>query len=195
MSKYRLLVTACIAVVMLASGCATHQSSVASVTPAQLQAIAPQPIEGNSGKFMSPYTTDGVVAEWVDKAVNAKAGSAIGQTVGAYAGAKALEQVPFIGGFLGAKAGKAIGQKIALSAIGGEEFLKSSSDLSFNSVDDLAVYTYVNFGTTEHYGDALKAAMDIYPELKDRNHIAVRNANKLAANVVINEQPAAVIGE
>ena len=36
---------------------------------------------------------------------------------GNYAGQKAMEQVPFVGGFLGKKAGEALGRQAALSAI------------------------------------------------------------------------------
>ncbi len=34
-------------------------------------------IEDNSGQYLSPYTSDGVTAEWVNKAINAKMGSAV----------------------------------------------------------------------------------------------------------------------
>ncbi|RDV28038.1 hypothetical protein DXV75_03475 [Alteromonas aestuariivivens] len=135
-------------------------------TPAQLSMVAPTPIEDNTGAFMSPYTSDGVLAEWVDNAVNAKMGSAIGGAVGAYAGQKLAENIPFVGGWIGQSVGETLGRKVALEAAGGEEFIRESSDLSFNSVQDLAVYIYVNYSHTEHYQDALEATWEIYPELK-----------------------------
>ena len=60
---------------------------------------APTPIVGNSGKYMSPYTEDGTVAAWVEKGRNASAGASIGGFLGAQAGQKVAENIPFIGGF------------------------------------------------------------------------------------------------
>jgi hypothetical protein len=125
---------------------------------------------------MAPYTSDGVVADWVDKAVKAKMGSAVGGALGAYAGQKALEQVPFIGGFLGEKAGNAIGREVAISASGGWDNIKKTSDLSFNSVDELAVWMYAKYATNEHYADVLSATEAIYPELTERYVPAIMGA-------------------
>lgn len=125
---------------------------------------APMPIAGNSGDYMCPYTSDGVMCEWTDKALNASVGSTIGKTAGAYAGSKALEQVPFIGGMLGSMAGESIGRKIAIEASGGWDYIKLSSDLSFNSLEDMAVYLYVKHSSHEHYQAALKATGEIYPD-------------------------------
>jgi hypothetical protein len=151
-------------------GCATASFP----TPAQV--TAPTPLQNNSGKYMAPYTSDGVVAEWVDKAVKAKMGAAIGANVGAYAGQKALEQVPFIGGFIGEKAGKAIGREIAVKSSGGWEAIKGSSDLSFETVDDLAVWMYAKYSTNEHYANVLSATQGIYPDLAERYHHAIQIA-------------------
>jgi len=147
-------------------------------TPDQLAQVAPAPIEGNTGKYMSPYTSDGVLAEWVDKAINAKMGAAVGSAVGAYAGQKALENIPFVGGFLGEKAGNAAGRAIALEASGGLEFITASSDLSFDKIEDLAVYLYATYGMTEHFQDALEATWEIYPELKTGYYPAINRASQ-----------------
>jgi len=160
----KIKISLCLSLVLVFTGCAIAPPPLA--TPAQLVAVAVQPIEGNSGEFMSPYTSDGVLAEWVDKAVNAKMGAAIGGAVGAYAGAKLAEQIPFVGGWLGQKVGNTVGREIALEASGGEEFIKESSDLSFNNLNDLAVFMYANYSSTEHYQDALDATWEIYPDLK-----------------------------
>ena len=155
------------------TGCAT---TAAFPTPAQV--VAPPPLPNNSGKFMAPYTSDGVVAEWVDKAVKAKLGSAIGGQIGAYAGQKALEQIPLFGGLIGQKAGEAIGREVAVKSAGGWESIKASSDLSFNSVDELAVWMYAKFSTNEHYSDVLAATQGIYPELQQRYNVAIIAAAK-----------------
>jgi hypothetical protein len=137
---------------------------------------APAPIEGNAGKYMSPFTSDGVTAAWVTKSMQVKAAGAIGSMAGNYAGQKAMEQVPFVGGFLGKKAGEAMGRSVAIKAIGGEEFLKSSSDLSFNSLQDMSVYMYAKYSTTPEYPKILDATYAIYPEMKDVYAAAVARA-------------------
>lgn len=123
-------------------------------------------IEGNTGKYMSPFTSDGVAAGWVDKAINAKLGGALGAAAGAYAGQKALEQVPFVGGFLGNKVGKAAGRSIALNAIGGEAYLRESSDISFNDINEMARWLVATHAQHTKFNEIIKAAYQIYPELQ-----------------------------
>lgn len=140
-------------------------SSLAAPDPSTL--TAPTPIEGNAGKYMSPFTSDGVTAAWVTKSMQVKASGQLGAMAGQYAGQKAMENVPFVGGMLGKRAGQAMGRSIALKAIGGEEFLRSSSDLSFNTTEDMATYMYVNYSTHAEYKQILEATYAIYPEFKD----------------------------
>ncbi|AKH70750.1 hypothetical protein IMCC21906_03110 [Spongiibacter sp. IMCC21906] len=161
----------------------TACASTPQATPAQLQAFAPTPIPDNSGEYLSPYTSDAVVAEWVDKAINAKAGSAVGGAVGAYAGQKALEQVPFVGSFLGKKLGQSAGRAIAIKSSGGMDYIKSTSDLSFDSAKDLSVYLYANYSTNEHYPEVLDATMAIYPELKESYYQHIMQASREAAAI------------
>ena len=162
---------AAFAAILFITGC-----GVTTQFPTAAQIAAPAPIEGNEGKYMSPYTTDGVVAEWVDKAMKAKMGSAIGGAIGAYAGQKAMEQIPFLGGFLGQKAGEAMGREIAVKASGGWEYIKSTSDLSFNTVEELSVWMYATHSENEHYAEVLAAVQEIYPEMKQRYYAAIQNA-------------------
>lgn len=170
--RQRLLLTSlCFASVLLMAGCAAM-----APPPLPDMVLAPTPIDGNSGAYMCPYTKDGVVAEWVDKALNAKLGSTIGQTAGAYAGAKAMEQVPFVGGFLGAKVGEKLGREVAITASGGWDFIKRTSDQSFNNANDMAVFIYAKYSTTPHYAEALNATYEIYPELKQTYFSAIQNA-------------------
>ena len=128
---------------------------------------------------MSPYTQDDVLAPWVDKAIKVKLASQGGAMVGSYAAQKALSQIPFIGGMLGDSAGGAVGRSIALKAIGGEEFLKSTSDISFNSLDDLAVYMYAKNSSHPAYKDALSSTMEIYPALKQSYTRAITKASRV----------------
>jgi len=150
-------------VILLAFGCATN---VASLKPEDM--VCPQPINGNSGKFMCPFTQDDVMAEWVDKAVSAKLGAAIGKTAGTYAGRKVAEklgsQVPIVGGWLGSKAGEAAGRQVAIGLAGGMKHIKETSDLSFNSLEDMSIYLYKKCSSLDHYQEALQATFEIYPE-------------------------------
>lgn len=161
---------AAFAAIVFIAGCATTQF------PTAAQVVAPEPIPDNSGKYMSPYTSDGVVAEWVDKAIKAKMGAQVGGMIGAYAGQKAMEQVPFIGGFLGQKAGEAMGREIAVKASGGWEYIKETSDLSFHTVDQLSVWMYATHSANEHYAEVLSAVQEIYPEMKQRYYAAIQTA-------------------
>jgi hypothetical protein len=157
---------------LLLSACATAPHMAA---PTALR--APTPIMGTTGKFMSPYTEDGTVALWVEKGRAASAGAGIGGFVGAQAGQKLAENIPFVGGMLGQAVGESAGRAIALKMVGGEEFIRANSDMSFNSVDELAVYMYVKNSSHKDYTDALKLTQDIYPELKTRYAAAIITAS------------------
>lgn len=150
----------------LLAGCVSpNQYAAQQIIPAS-EMTAPEPIYGNTGKYLSPFTEDNTVAPWVEKGMSAAAAASVGGALGSYAGQKALEQVPFIGGMLGNAAGKAAGREIAINAAGGWEFIKESSDLSFDSLEALARYIYVNNSTHPQYAEVLKATYGIYPELQ-----------------------------
>ena len=127
----------------------------------------------NNGQFMSPYTSDGVLAEWVNLAINANmgatAGSAAGAVAGAYAANRALDFVPFglggmVGGAIGSEIGKGVGREAAISASGGWTAIKAASDQSFDSLPNMARYLKRKYGTTANFTDAIRAATQIYPE-------------------------------
>lgn len=166
--KYTLSLT--LLLLPLLAGCA----SSGAILPSQL--TAPTPIEGNSGKYMCPWTSDDVVAPWVERCRKASAGARIGSFIGKELGSRALEQVPFVGGWLGGKAGKAAGRKVAVEIAGGWEYIRGTSDLSFDEFDDLAVYIFVKFSDTEHYAEVLKLASGIYPEFESRYQKALHEA-------------------
>ena len=172
-----LKIAAIVASSLLFSGCGMEPPYIAPPT----SLTAPAPIQGNSGQFMSPYTTDGVMAEWVDKSVNAKVGAAVGGAVGAYAGQKLAEQIPFFGGMIGQEVGESAGRAAALEMAGGEEFIKSSSDLSFNNLYELSVWMYVTHSSHAHYQDALDATFAIYPEMQQIYSTALIQASSSTA--------------
>lgn len=146
--------------------------------PAPSELVSPTPIEGTTGKYMSPFTSDGVTAEWVTKSMKVKASSAIGGMAGQYAGQKAAERVPFVGGMLGKSLGQKAGRSMALQSIGGAEFLTLTSDLSFDSVQQMAVFMYVNYSTRADYQQILDATYAIYPELQPAYTPALQSATR-----------------
>ncbi len=149
---------------------------MASTPPSPGSIIPPKPRKDNKGAFMCPYTQDGVLTKWVDKAINAKIGAAAGQAAGGYAGDKATENVPVIGGLIGGKVGEKAGRTAAIEASGGIKYIQKTSDMSFDKVDDLAIYLYAKHSSHAHYADGLDAAMEIYPKLKKRYHKALKSA-------------------
>ena len=149
---------------------------------------APAPIMDNSGAFLSPYRCDGTPTEWSNKAMTAGAGAAAG---GMLAG-KAAEKVPFIGGLFAKKA-KAMGaQTGAVTAAGGMDFIKSTSDLSFNTADELAVYLQAKHAALDpDFAKRVSAAMAIYPDLKSKYTTAVQAAADAAKAAGAMAAPAA----
>jgi hypothetical protein len=131
--------------------------------------------------FMSPYTVVGTVALWVEKGRSASAGSAVGGFLGAQAGQKMAEQIPFFGGMIGKAVGESAGRAVALKMVGGEEFIRANSDMSFNTVQDLAVYMYAKNSSHKDFAAVLKLTQEIYPDLKTGYYPAIYNASALAA--------------
>jgi hypothetical protein len=178
MRQFKLL--AAVLALSALTACATVGMGVAQ-PPEAASLVSPTPIQGTTGKYLSPFTSDGVTAGWVTKSMQVSAGGSIGQFAGQQAGQRLMQNVPFVGGMLGENAGKALGRKIALDAIGGEAFMKSSTDLSFNSPNDLAVYMYANHSTHPEYAKILAATKAIYPELETTYEAAIAAAPRKAA--------------
>jgi len=138
---------------------------------------APKPIQGSKGDYMFPYSADGNINPWGEKALTAQVGSKVGEKV-AEEGVKALaSKIPFGGLFAGAakKQAKSSG---AVLAIGGWDFIKENTDMSFDELRDLSVYMHSKFYGNENYETALAAAMGIYPELEKEHEKAISRAYK-----------------
>ena len=153
--------------------------------PQPQQVRVPTPQLNNSGKYLSPYTSDGTIAPWVRNARAAGAGASIGGFVGRQAGERALKSVPLVGGMLGKKAGSTAGRKIAIEMVGGESALKSGSDISFARAEDLAVFLYA-FQPTDSSEIAQKQQVigltqKIYPDVLDKWTKSISKA-RLAKN-------------
>jgi hypothetical protein len=154
-------------------GCAglPNQSSQQSI-PSAASVVAPEPLENSEGKYLSPFTSDEVVAPWVEKGMNAEIGSA----VGSYAGQYAMRKIPFVGGMLGDWAGAELGRVAAVEMVGGMDYMKSTTDLSFESLDDLALYTYATHSDHPDYDKVIELVGEIYPEFSQSYRHALLNA-------------------
>lgn len=149
---------------LMAASCASV-GAFAPQMPVAANIISPQPIEGTTGLYMSPFTSDGVTSGWVTESLKVSASGQAGALIGQLAGQKLLENLPF-GGMIGEAAGRHMAREAALNAIGGEAFLKSSSDLSFNDLSAMAIYMYANHSGHAEYDKILRATYAIYPDLE-----------------------------
>jgi len=153
-------------------------SAACTTMPKPNQVIAPRPIPNSTGKYVAPYTSDGTVAPWVAKGRAASLGSTAGSFLGAKAGEKAVEQIPLVGGFLGRKVGEKAGRAVALKMVGGEQAMRETSDLSFNTIDDLIVFLYANYSATtdKEWDQVFNLTKQVYPEVEDRWSDAIMKA-------------------
>lgn len=149
----------------------------AGAAPAEpVEPVAPEPVADMGGKFFLPFDAEGNLTGWANKAVGAQVGAAVGAKAGEKAGSMLASKVPFAGGMLamGAKKkGKELG---AIAAVGGAKFVKESSSLSFNSVQDLALYMHLNCSGNADYIKGFAAAMALYPELEKTYEATVKKA-------------------
>jgi hypothetical protein len=140
---------------------------------------APTPKANTKGKYLLPYNTNGELTEWATKTFNVKLGAMAGEKAGGMAGNAVASKVPLGGlasGFM-KKKGKEMG---AVAALGGQKYITSTSSMSFDKLDDYAVYLQVTHGKEAGLQQALAAAMAIYPELEAGYDVAVNKAYQRA---------------
>ncbi|GAB5560328.1 MAG: hypothetical protein SynsKO_19750 [Synoicihabitans sp.] len=136
----------------------------------------PEPRQDTEGKYISPYLADGSLAPWARKGMGAAAGVAgtvggkmLADEAGKQAGKALANKVPgagALGSLFGRKASKKLTDTATVKAVGGWDYIKSTSDISFDSVMDLAVYLHANHAAVDpEYGMALAATMGIHPRL------------------------------
>lgn len=136
-----------------------------------------EPRDGSGGKFMLPFDIDGNPTAWAEKALNAKAGAAAGKVVGDKAVDSLVSKVPF-GGFLSGAAKSKAKETGAVLAIGGWEYIRETTTLSFDSLRDYSVYLHSEFDGLPGYEDALGAAMAVYPKLEKSHKKSIDRAYK-----------------
>jgi len=139
----------------------------------------PDPIDGSDGDYMFPFTKEGSLTSWGEKALTAQAGAQAGD-MAADQGMKVIaSSIPFGGLFSGAakKKAKSAG---AVLAIGGWDFIKENTELSFEELSDLSVYMHSKFYGDPNYETALAASMAVYPDLEKGHEKAIKRAYKKA---------------
>ncbi len=165
------LISTALLVLLVLSGCASTPTPL----PEPQALVTPTPRQDSDGQYLSPYTSDDVVAAWVQKGLSAK----VGKTAGSLATQKALESVPFAGLFA-SRAGEAVGRAAALKLVGGMKFMKTTTDLSFDSLDDLVIYTYARHSNHVDYPRVIKLVGEIYPKFAQQQHSILVSASTVA---------------
>ncbi|GAB5560329.1 MAG: hypothetical protein SynsKO_19760 [Synoicihabitans sp.] len=128
---------------------------------------APKPRYDNKGKFLLPYTQEGEPTEWAGKIVQSQVGKMAGEKAGNMAANALASKVPF-GGLAGGFMKKKAKESAAVMAMGGKKFIKETSDQSFKSLEDYAVFLQARHGNDPDFKMTLAAAVALYPDLEHR---------------------------
>lgn len=137
----------------------------------RLEIASQKVINNNSGEYLSPYTSDGVTAEWVNQAINAGIGAQVGTAAGAAAAGVTAQQLSdnfaavALVSMAGSAIGEAIGRKAAIEASGGWDHIRETSDMSFSSLNEMARYLRLKHGNDENFKEVLAATRQVYPDL------------------------------
>ena len=128
-------------------------------------------IRGSSGDYLSPYTKEGGNTEWLDEVLEVK------EEKGGFECKKRetsvqLSGIPSFGGSNPAKCER----KTVIRAAGGWDDIKDDSEVSFHSVNDLAVYMHALHYDDENYVEILAIMMTLYPELEGEYQRALSRA-------------------
>lgn len=124
----------------------------------------PAPIVGSTGKYMSPFTEDDTIAPWVEKGMTASVGANVGKALGSVAAFSASSDNLLLS-LVGGAVGEMGGQALAIQAVGGWDYIKSNSDQSFESIEDLGRFLHYRHSAHPQYKEVLSATAGIYPEL------------------------------
>jgi hypothetical protein len=139
----------------------------------------PVPRADTGGQYLCPYTQAGTLTAWAEQAQAAATGGVAGNVAGEQAANQVAARVPFAGLFKKEIKETAQAQGAAAAA-GGWEHIRQTSELSFDKVDDLAVFMHGKYSTMPDYDKALASAMSLYPELYERYEPANQAAVRLA---------------
>lgn len=141
---------------------------------------APEPLAGAAGKYFVPYKADGTLTAWAAKSLNVAAGKVVGEKVGEKASQALAAKVPF-GGLAGGLMKKKTKEVAATALLGGPDFIRQHTELSFAKLDDYAVYLHARHAQSPDYAQALAAAMTLYPDLEGGYEAAIKQAYRTQA--------------
>ena len=144
------------------------------------QLAIPLALTNGSGKYFLPYTSDGVITDWIDKGIELEMGANIGTLIGVGLANEVLKEIPVFGAMIGKSIGDSIGNEAAISAIGGMEYIRKTSDFSFHEIDKFAVFLYAKHATHKDYKRVFEVTVMVYPELKAAYYSAIVEASKEA---------------
>jgi hypothetical protein len=74
----------------------------------------------------------------------------------------------------------------AAKAAGGRDYMRATSDQSFDQLDDLAVWHYVNYSTAMEFNTLQKFLTELYPYLAENYGSAVRHARRKGKRLTSN---------
>jgi hypothetical protein len=119
----------------------------------------PEPRPGSSGEFMSPFTTEGKLAPWMQRALIAGS-SSTGRTL-------AESGVTYLAGTqVAGVVDYAIEQHATIRAAGGRAGIKADSDVSFDSLIDLALHLHLLYSNHRDYDEILAILYLVYPKIE-----------------------------
>jgi len=156
-----------------------YQEVQALLDSGELILDVPEPRYDSEGEFLFPYKDDGFITEWAEKSLTAQVGAEAGALVGDAVAGGIASRVPFgglAGGLIRGKS-KELG---SVTALGGWEFIRQTSELSFDNLNEFSVYMHAEFQGLPDYEQALAAAMAIYPTLERSHKRAIDKAYKNA---------------
>lgn len=196
-SYLRILVAGALAVTVATRSQADGRAAIGDIVKAQivinkvleivgkyreqtLTVEAPKPITANTGQYLLPYKANGEMTDWAGKALNAEVGKLVGEKAGDAATRAVASKVPF-GGLAGGLIKKKTKEVAAVAMLGGAEYLKNTSELSFDNLNDYAVYLHVLHSTDSNYQQVLATAIAVYPDLEGRFDSAIKAAYEAQA--------------
>lgn len=146
-----------------------------AINAATVELEAPEPRYDTKGKYLLPYTQEGEPTEWAGKVLQSQAGKMVGEKAGGMAANALASKVPF-GGLAGGFMKKKAKESAAVIAMGGNKFIKKTSDQSFKSLEDYAVFLQARHGSDPDFKMTLAAAVALYPDLEHKFAAYIKKA-------------------
>lgn len=163
-----------------ASSCSAIEQALVTPMSAELHADLPEPSQlrvpvprgPGQGSFVSPFTRSGELTAWAQSALDAADPASFLGSVRAEDASWWSTGVELLTGEREAVDVNAT----TLENAGGWQNVAATSDVTFDNVDDLAVYLYATHGRDARFLRALKVTQDLTPGLAPAYREAIRAA-------------------